>query len=137
MSKASSGAMEMMPVFAVSGMVQFLTEAGENGWTVLGTVGSERTREKGREVAGEKEEEGERRVKMEKEGEERRLKEKEKEVVDCYHYNMEGPTVVVLGEAALYTIVNWLYSLRGNVKYLENIYEFPLLIAYIFNSLFI
>ena len=80
-SKASSGAMEMMPVYAVSGMEKFLAEAGSNGWTVLGTVGMERLNKA--ETGSEKQE---------------MKRGSRKPVIDCREYVVEGPTVVVLGE---------------------------------------
>ena len=83
----------MMPVHALSGcgLEHFLSEAKGNGWTVLGTVGSERLR--GREKGGEKRREGE--------GEQEEAKAKKPPVLDCHQYHVEGPTIVVLGKALI------------------------------------
>ena len=78
----------MMPVFAVSGMEQFLAEAGENGWSVLGTVGSERVREKEQDT------------RKHRRGDEEEGKGLKKPVLDCHEYTAEGPTIVVLGKKA-------------------------------------
>ena len=78
----------MMPVFAVSGMEQFLAEAGENGWSVLGTVGSERVREKEQDT------------RKHRRGDEEEGKGLKKPVLDCHEYSAEGPTLVVLGKIA-------------------------------------
>lgn len=79
----------MMPVFAVSGMEQFLTQAGANGWTVLGAVGSEAA---GKENS---KEEFKHDVIRESDKVGKSLK---KTVLDCHQYSVEGPTVVVLGQ---------------------------------------
>lgn len=83
-SKASAGAMETMPVHAVSGMEQFLTHAVGNGWTVLGTVGVERMKENKYGTGNRNKEVG---------------KEVMKPVLDCHQCSMEGPTMVVLGKS--------------------------------------
>ena len=84
----------MMPVYAISGcgLERFLTEARESGWTILGTVGSERLsgRERGERREGGGPEEG---------GE----KMKKPPVLDCHQYRAEGPTMVVLGKAIILT----------------------------------
>ena len=72
----------MMRVYSVSGMENCLTEAGGNGWTVLGTVGMERLNKA--DTGSGKKEVG---------------KGLRKSVVDCREYVVEGPTVVVLGES--------------------------------------
>ena len=83
-SKASAGAMETMPVYAVSGMEQFLAQAVGNGWTVLGTVGVETMRENERETGNVNKEVG---------------KEVMKQVLNCHQCSTEGPTMVVLGKS--------------------------------------
>ena len=88
---ASSGAMEMMPIYALNGTCSlpfFLFEARGNGWTVLETVGSERLKEMER---------GERR-REEVEGDVEEAKAKKLPVIDCHQYHAKGPTIVVLGK---------------------------------------
>ena len=83
----------MMPVYALSGcgLEHFLSEAKGNGWTILGTVGSGRLKERER---------GERRMKNEgEEEEEEKTKAKKPPVLDCRQYCAKGPTIVVLGKA--------------------------------------
>ena len=89
-SKASSGAMEMIPVYAVSGTEQFLLQAVGNGWTVLGTVGAEQTRGKEQETGSENKEVGKR---------------SRKPVLDCHEYSVDGPTIVVLGEIVILSVL--------------------------------
>ena len=91
-SKASSGAMEMMPVYALSGcgLEEFLSEARGNGWTILGTVGSEKLKER--------EKGGGWRTRRKGEGDMEEAKAKKLPVIDCYRYNAKGPTIVVLGK---------------------------------------
>ena len=87
----------MMPVHTLSGcgLEKFLVEARGSGWTILGTVGSERV--KGREGARESTEGG-----WSEDGENETTSAKKKPpVIDCHHYSAEGPTIVVLGKAHL------------------------------------
>ena len=93
-SKASSGAMETMPVYALSGcgLEHFLSEARGNGWTVLGTVGSERLKERER---GERRRDSEG---QEEEEKEEKAKAKKPPVMDCRQYRVKGPTIIVLGK---------------------------------------
>ena len=91
--------MEMMPVYALSGcgLEQFLSEARGNGWTVLGTVGSERLKESERrerrnEGEGEEEEEG-------------KIKAKKPPVLDCRQYHAKGPAIIVLGKTQPITAI--------------------------------
>ena len=95
-SKASSGAMETMPVYALSGcgLEHFLSEARGNGWTVLGTVGSERLKE--RERLGEKRRESE--GQEEEKEKEEKAKAKKPPVMDCRQYRAKGPAIIVLGK---------------------------------------
>ena len=99
-SKASSGAMETMPVYALSGcgLEHFLSEARRNGWTVLGTVGSERLKERER---------GERRRDSEGKEEEKEEKAKAKKppVMDCRRYRVNGPAIIVLGKIQLLIMI--------------------------------
>ena len=95
--------MEMMPVYALSGcgLEQFLSEARGNGWTVLGTVGSERLKEsERRERRKESEEE-------EEEKEEGKIYDKAKKppVLDCRQYHSKGPAIIVLGKTQPITAI--------------------------------
>ena len=88
----------MIPVYALSGcgLEHFLSEAKGNGWTVLGTVGSERLKERER---GEKRRENEGEGEEEEEEEEEKAKAKKPPILDCRRYHVKGPSIVVLGKA--------------------------------------
>ena len=100
-SKASSGAVEMMPVYALSGcgLGHFLFKARGNGWTVLETTSSEKLKERERRRGGETGRE-------EFEGDVEEAKAKKLPVIDCHDYQAKGPTIVVLGKATvMYTTI--------------------------------
>ena len=82
-------------MYALSGcgLEHFLSEAKENGWTILGTVGSERLKERER---GERRRESQ--GKGEEEEEEEKAKAKKPPVLDCRRYHVKGPTIIVLGK---------------------------------------
>ena len=82
-SKASAGAMELMPVYSVSHLENFLKAAKSSGWHILGTAaGSD---------PGQQEEGGE--------GGDTRsvMKRNAMPSVDCHDYIKQGPTLLVLG----------------------------------------
>ena len=81
MSKASAGAMELIPVYTVSHLESFLKEAGVNGWTILGTAGTEPD-DAGDEESWHGEDKMERRSIQQ---------------VDCHEYIKQGPTLLALG----------------------------------------
>ncbi len=71
-SKASSGAMELLPVFAVQDMGEFLSEASHEGWKILGTCSSIH--------------------------EDELDDNKEVPVIQCSQYMVKEPTIIALGE---------------------------------------
>ena len=79
-SKASAGAMELMPVHSVSNLEGLLIEAKESGWSILGAASPE--------VGEESEGAGDR--KYRRHGEPIPL-------VDCNDYVKQGPALLVLG----------------------------------------
>ena len=83
----------MMPVYALSGcgLEQCLSKAKENGWTVLGVVGSERLKERKRGRRKRREE-------MKGDVDVKEAKAKKLPVIDCHDYRAKGPTIVVLGK---------------------------------------
>ncbi len=77
-SKASAGAMELMPVYTVGHLENFLKEARTNGWNILGTAGPEAEDPRDSES----------------------WHEKERKVIpqiDCNDYSKQGPTLLALG----------------------------------------
>lgn len=84
MSKASAGAMELMPVHSVSNLEGFLGEAKESGWSILGAASPE--------LGEEESDEGGSHGNREEEGERSRLPQ-----VDCTDYVKQSPTLLVLG----------------------------------------
>lgn len=81
-SKASSGAMELMPVYSVNHLENFLKEAKESGWEILGTAGP--------------------RIPHDLDGNadswhDDRKKRKEIPQVDCREFTKQGPTLLALG----------------------------------------
>ena len=90
------GAMETMPVYALSGcgLGHFLFNARGNGWTVLEITGSERLKERERGGGGG----GGEREREEMEGDVEEAKAKKLPVIDCHNYCVKGPTIVVLGK---------------------------------------
>ena len=97
-SKASAGAMEMMPVYALSGcgLGHFLFKARGNGWTVLEAMGSEKLKERERGLRGGG---GESSGREEFEEDVEEAKAKKLPVIDCHDYQAKGPTIVVLGKS--------------------------------------
>ena len=78
MSKASAGVMEIMPVFSVSHLQNFLTSAKENGWSILGTSGFPSAMDKKKQDENKKES--------------RKLK-----TMNCQEYVKKSPVLLVVG----------------------------------------
>ncbi len=73
-SKASSGAMELAPVYSVYNVGEFLSEADQTGWKILGTCSSNPEDEDAKEDTND--------VPM----------------LDCSQYTVKEPTIIALGE---------------------------------------
>ena len=93
-SKASAGVMEMMPVYTVSHLQNFLASAREDGWCILSTAASNSCPEERGKVVVEDRGRG-------------RSKERNKiirtKTVDCQDFVKSAPTLLVLG--------NWIVDL--------------------------
>lgn len=72
-SKASSGAMELMPVYSVSHLADYLERASQVGWTVMGTDSSQQPSSSSSQTTS------------------------GVTLMDCREFTLESPTILVLG----------------------------------------
>ncbi len=82
--------MELLPVFAVQDMGEFLSEASHEGWKILGTCSS--TREDELDDS------------------------KEVPVIQCSQYMVKEPTIIALGELR----IQWNLRFIGKVPIAQN-----------------
>ena len=88
MSKASAGAMELMPVYSVSHLEGFLVEAKRCGWSILGTAGTD--------IADESDD-----FDSDENTQRNAKTRKALPQIDCNQYTKQGPTLLVLGKGSL------------------------------------
>ena len=82
-SKASAGVMEIMPVYSVPHLQNFLSAAKEYGWSILGTTGFSPGNENTK--------------KPRSEGKEKKEKQKMSKTMDCQNYVKNSPVLLVVG----------------------------------------
>ncbi len=92
-SKASAGVMEIMPVFSISHMKNFLSSAQEHGWSILGTSGFPTVNGSSSKVVNANKPVN---AKKQKQEEQKALK-----TMNCQEYVKNSPVLLIVGKGHL------------------------------------